>query len=74
MRVRQDRRRWADGVSAIDARTYNERAEQHRPTDVATLRREVCRLNEQGLRIRDIAQALRLNDYDVAILLAGGTP
>ena len=58
----------------IDAIEYSTRAEEHRPTDVETLRREVRRLNRQGLRIRDIAQALRLNDYDVAILLAGGVP
>jgi hypothetical protein len=59
---------------AIDATAYSIRAEEHRPTDVETLRREVRRLNRDGLRIRDIAQALTLNDYDVAILLAGGTP
>lgn len=56
------------------AQDYDRRAEEHRPTDVETLRREARRLNDQGLRVRDIAQALKLNDYDVAILLAGGTP
>jgi hypothetical protein len=57
-----------------DAIEYAARAQEHRPTDVETLRREVRRLNRDGLRIRDIAQAITLNDYDVAILLAGGTP
>jgi hypothetical protein len=57
-----------------DALEYDRRAQEHRPTDVESLRREVRRLNQQGLRIRDIAQALTLNDYDVAILLSGGKP
>jgi hypothetical protein len=57
-----------------DAIDYDRRAQAHRPMDVETLRREVRRLNEQGLRIRDIVHALRLNDYDVGILVAGGTP
>jgi hypothetical protein len=56
------------------AAEYDARAQQHRPSDIETLRREVRHLNDQGLRIRDIAHALRLNDYDVAILLGGGTP
>jgi hypothetical protein len=53
---------------------YSIRAEQHRPKDVESLRREVRRLTDQGLRIRDVAQSLKLNDYDVAILLSGGMP
>jgi hypothetical protein len=57
-----------------NALEYDRLAQAHRPTDVESLRREIRRLNQQGLRVRDIADALRLNDHDVAILLAGGKP
>lgn len=57
-----------------DHRTYYERAQQYRPTDVERLRAEVRRLIAEGLRVRDIALALRMNDADVINLLAGHQP
>jgi len=57
-----------------DTTEYTARAQQHRPKDIETLRREVRRLTSEGLRVRDVADALDLNDYDVMILLAGGMP
>jgi len=44
-------------------------ANQHRPTDHAALRREVLSLGAQGLKPRDIAGALGLNDHDVVTML-----
>ena len=54
--------------------TYTARAEHHRPTDLAELNREVKRLSADGLRPRDIAQALRMNDADVLAILASAAP
>jgi hypothetical protein len=53
---------------------YEQRAQFHRPTDVEQIRAEVRRLIGDGLRVRDIADALRLNDADVLNLLAGHAP
>jgi len=53
---------------------YAKRAEQHRPTDVDTLHREVRRLNAQGLKARDIADSLRMNVADVIAILVRRLP
>jgi hypothetical protein len=50
---------------------YDIRADRHRPTDPAVLSREIRRLAAEGLRVRDIAQALRMNDAEVVNLLYG---
>lgn len=52
------------------AADYDARAQAHRPTD---LRAEVLRLHGEGLRPRDIAQALRMNDADVITTIYGTT-
>jgi hypothetical protein len=54
-------------LSSADA--YGLRANQHRPTDRATLAAECRRLRAEGLRVRDIADALQLNDADVSTML-----
>jgi orotate phosphoribosyltransferase-like protein len=51
---------------------YTERAELHRPKDAETLRREVRRLNAQGLKARDIADSLRMSIEDVIAILVHG--
>ena len=41
--------------------TYDQRANAHRPTDSAALQAEMRRLASSGLRVRDIAVALRID-------------
>jgi hypothetical protein len=50
---------------------YETRADRYRPSDPGALAREIRRLHREGLRVRDIAEALRMNDAEVAGLLAG---
>lgn len=62
------------GVAALDAlsgRSYDARAQRHRPTDPAELAAEVRRLNRSGLSPLDIATALRLDLAAVRNVLAG---
>ncbi len=61
-------------LAMMDSVAYRKRAELHRPTSIEGLRREVFRLAADGLRVRDIAQSLRMPDADVINLLAGKLP
>jgi DNA-binding NarL/FixJ family response regulator len=47
---------------------YRQRAEQHRP-DPDGIEVEVLRLTREGLKIRDVASALKLNPHEVAQIL-----
>lgn len=49
---------------------YRQRAELHRPADPKLIEAEVIRLHREGLRPRDIAQCLSLNDIDVLAIIA----
>jgi hypothetical protein len=44
------------------------KAIQYRPTDEATLGREICKLADQGLTDRDIGLALRLDPAAVRLM------
>jgi orotate phosphoribosyltransferase-like protein len=48
---------------------YAIRAEQHRPTDIETLRAAALELRSRGLTERDVGQALRLDPSAVRRLL-----
>jgi len=48
---------------------YARRADQHRPTDEATLRAAAVELRSRGLTARDIGQALRIDPTAVHRLL-----
>lgn len=54
---------------SVTPNDYHHRAEQHRPTDNATLAKEVHRLALLGWRVRDIAAALHLHPHLVVLLL-----
>ncbi len=54
-------------MSSADA--YELKRNQHRPTDRAALTAEIRRLMATGLRVRDVAECMRLNDADVINLL-----
>jgi hypothetical protein len=56
---------WRDLATAADPAT------RHRPTERAILLREVLRLRAQGLRVRDVAEALGLNPSAVEALIEG---
>jgi DNA-binding NarL/FixJ family response regulator len=58
------------GVAVTDA-DYNTMANQHRPTDPASLAAEIRRLHADGLTSRDIAEALRLSHAQVITILYG---
>jgi hypothetical protein len=60
---------WRDLVNT--SADHEARANQHRPTDREILLREVLRLRAQGLRIRDVAEALGLNPSAVESLIDG---
>jgi DNA-binding NarL/FixJ family response regulator len=49
---------------------YDRRAQEYRPVDPAGIEREVLRLTREGLKIRDVASALKLNPHEVAQILA----
>ncbi len=55
-------------------RTYYERAQEHRPTDIEQLRAEVIRLRATGLTARDIASSLHLDLAAVITWLAERQP
>jgi hypothetical protein len=59
---------WRDLASATDPAT------KHRPTDRDVLLREALRLKAQGLRVRDVAEALGLNPSAVEALIDGDDP
>jgi hypothetical protein len=62
---------WRD----LSTTVYEARANQHRPSDVEQLRREVQRLHQhqQGLTPRDIGQALGIAAEAVLhVMLTGG--
>jgi hypothetical protein len=44
----------------VSSGEYDSLANQHRPTDPASLAAEIRRMHESGLTARDIAEALRL--------------
>jgi DNA-binding NarL/FixJ family response regulator len=46
-------------------------ATKHRPTEREALLREVLRLRAQGLRVRDVAEALGLNPSAIESLIEG---
>lgn len=50
--------------------TEEQRRLQHRPSDAASLRAEALRLQAEGMRIRDIAQIIGMNDAAVIALLS----
>jgi len=52
-----------------DAKSHEQRSQQHRPTDPAELAGEIQRLAAQGLKARDIANALRLAEDEVVSVL-----
>lgn len=52
--------------------SYDQRASANRPHDEQSLARECSRLLSTGLRVRDIATALRLDISDVLKLLREG--
>jgi hypothetical protein len=54
-----------------DAVEYDIRSQQHRPTDPKRIAAEIMRLRREGLRPRDIAQCMRMNDHDVIQIIAG---
>ncbi len=54
----------------LSARDYEARAQMHRPTNPDDIRREVLRMHRDGLRPRDIASCLRMNDHDVVQIIA----
>jgi hypothetical protein len=56
---------WRDLASATNPAT------EHRPTERAVLLREVLRLKAQGLRVRDVAEALGMNPSAVESLIYG---
>lgn len=53
------------------AEDYAARAEANRPTDPAEIRREVMRLRREGLKPRDIAEALKLSVPEVLMMIYG---
>jgi DNA-binding NarL/FixJ family response regulator len=53
----------------MSALEYDRRAEQHRPDDPCAIEAEVLRLTREGLKIRDVASALKLNPHEVAQIL-----
>ena len=57
------------GGATMNENSYRDRAEFYRPTDPAQLAAEVTRLTRQGLKVRDIAAALKLNPAEVATIL-----
>jgi DNA-binding CsgD family transcriptional regulator len=56
---------WRDLAAATDPAT------EHRPTERDVLLREVLRLRSQGLRVRDVAEALGLNPSAIESLIEG---
>jgi plasmid maintenance system antidote protein VapI len=61
---------WRDLVTT----TTEAKATEHRPTQPAVLLREVLRLRAQGLRVRDVAEALGLNPSAIESLIEGNEP
>ena len=51
--------------------TDQAKATEHRPTNRTVLLREVMRLRAQGLRVRDVAEALGLNPNAIESLIEG---
>jgi hypothetical protein len=49
-------------------------ATEHRPTERNVLVRETMRLRAQGLRVRDVAEALGLNPSAIESLIYGDEP
>jgi DNA-binding NarL/FixJ family response regulator len=60
---------WRDLAST--STDYETRANRHKPTEREVLLREVLRLRAQGLRVRDVAEALGLNPSAVEALIYG---
>jgi plasmid maintenance system antidote protein VapI len=60
---------WRDMAAAT-----TDPATRHRPTDRDVLLREVMRLRAQGLRVRDVAEALGLNPSAIESLINGYEP
>lgn len=56
---------------ALSVAAYEQLAGKHRPSDAGDMAAEIRRLRREGLRARDIAQALRL---DLASVLAALHP
>jgi DNA-binding NarL/FixJ family response regulator len=59
---------WRDLVTTA---TDQAKATEHRPMERAVLLREIMRLRAQGLRVRDVAEALGLNPSAVESLIEG---
>jgi hypothetical protein len=59
---------WRDLAAATDPAT------KHRPTECAVLLREIMRLRAQGLRVRDVLEALGLNPSAIESLIEGDGP
>jgi hypothetical protein len=59
---------WRDLAAAADPAT------EHRPMERAVLLREVLRMKAQGLRVRDVAEALGLNPSAIESLIEGDGP
>jgi plasmid maintenance system antidote protein VapI len=59
---------WRDLVTTA---TDHAKATEHRPMERAVLLREIMRLKAQGLRIRDVAEALGLNPSAIESLIEG---
>jgi hypothetical protein len=62
---------WRDLVTTTNEQV---RAMEHRPTERAVLLREIMRLKAQGLRVRDVAEALGLNPSAIESLIEGNEP
>jgi DNA-binding NarL/FixJ family response regulator len=62
---------WRDLVTTV---TDPAKATQHRPMERAVLLREIMRLRAQGLRVRDVAEALGLNPSAIESLIEGDGP
>lgn len=61
---------WRDLVTTAT----DQAATEHRPSNRAVLLREILRLRSQGLRIRDVAEALGLNPSAIESLIEGDGP
>ena len=63
---------WRDLVTTTT--TDQAKATRQRPMERAVLLREVMRLRAQGLRVRDVAEALGLNPSAIESLIEGDGP
>ena len=62
---------WRDLVTTVADQA---KATDHRPIERTVLLREIMRLRAQGLRVRDVAEALGLNPSAIESLIEGDGP